>query len=92
MNGLSGCIWGFSLPYAINPDQGNLGGKIAFVFGAVMVVSCIFVFFFVPETAGRTFIEIDELYRRGVLAWKWKDTEIVTVTEDRKEVTETYNL
>ncbi|KAK7181107.1 maltose permease [Paraphaeosphaeria sporulosa] len=84
MNGLSGCIWGFSLPYAINPDQGNLQGKIAFIFGAVMVASCVFIFFFVPETKGRTFIEIDELYRRGVPAWKWSKTELVTVVEEGK--------
>lgn len=81
MNGLSSCIWSFSLPYAINPDQGNLGGKIAFIFGAVMFASCVFIFFLVPETKGRTWIEIDELYKRGVPAWKWKDTKVSMVVE-----------
>ncbi|KAF2033341.1 MFS general substrate transporter [Setomelanomma holmii] len=38
MNGLSSCIWSFALPYATNPDQGNLGGKIVFIFGAVVAV------------------------------------------------------
>lgn len=84
MNGLSSCIWSFSLPYAINPDQGNLGGKIAFIFGAVMVVSFVFIWFFVPETAGRSWIEIDELYKRGVPAWKWKTTEVVTVVDPKE--------
>lgn len=83
MNGLSSCIWSFSLPYAINPDQGNLGGKIAFVFGATLVACFVFVFFFIPETKDRTFIEIDELYERGVPARKWKETQIVTVTADK---------
>ncbi|KAF1959490.1 general substrate transporter [Byssothecium circinans] len=81
VSGLSSCIWSFSLPYAINPDQGNLGGKIAFVFGAVMAVSCVFIWFFVPETKGRTWIEIDELYKRGVPAWRWQKTEVVMVVE-----------
>jgi len=80
-SGLSSCIWSFALPYAINPDQGNLGGKIAFIFGAVMVFSFVFIWFMVPETAGRTFAEIDELYKRGVPAWKWSQTEVLTVVE-----------
>lgn len=83
MNGLSSCIWSFSLPYAINPDQGNLGGKIAFIFGSVVACSCVFVFFFIPETGGRTFIEIDELYERAIPAWKWKQTEILTVPQGK---------
>ena len=81
MNGLSSCIWSFATPYAINPDQGNLGGKIAFIFGAVMAVSFVFIWFMVPETKNRTWIEIDELYKRGVPAWKWKTTEVMTVVD-----------
>lgn len=83
MNGLSSCIWSFSLPYAINPDQGNLGGKIAFIFGAVCFVSTIFIWFFVPETKNRTYIEIDELWDRGVPARKWKETKVVTVSDEK---------
>lgn len=84
VSGLSSCIWSFALPYAINPDQGNLGGKIAFIFGGVMVFSFVFIWLMVPETGGRTFTEIDELYSRGVPAWKWSKTEIVTVVEEEK--------
>lgn len=81
MNGLSSCIWSFSLPYAINPDQGNLGGKIAFIFGAVLVFSFVFVWFFIPETKNRTYIEIDELYEQGVTARRWAETKFLTVTQ-----------
>ncbi|KAH7138979.1 general substrate transporter [Dendryphion nanum] len=84
MNGLSSCIWSFALPYAINPDQGNLGGKIAFIFGAVMACCFVFIFFCIPETKGRTYMEVDEMWARGVPAWKWEKTDIVTVTEGRK--------
>lgn len=84
-SGLTSCIWSFALPYAINPDQGNLGGKIAFIFGAVMVLSFIFIWFMVPETGGRTFNEIDELYKRGIPAWKWSKTEVVVMTEESKD-------
>lgn len=80
-NGLSACIWGFALPYAINPDQGNLGGKIAFVFGSVLVFAVAYIWCQIPETKGRTYIEIDELWERGVPAWKWRKTELVSVVE-----------
>lgn len=84
MNGLSSCIWSFALPYAINPDQGNLQGKIAFVFGAVMAASSVMIFFFIPETKGRTYIQMDELWARGIPARKWAKTEIVIVSEETK--------
>ena len=42
MNELSSCIWSFSIPYIINPDQANLGGKIAFIFGRVLIFAFAF--------------------------------------------------
>lgn len=82
MNGLSSCIWTLSLPYAINPDQGNLGGKIAFIFGSVLAFCTVFVFFMIPETKGRTYIEIDELWARKVSARKFKQTVLVTLPDE----------
>ena len=82
MNGLSSCIWSMSLPYAINPDQGNLGGKIAFIFGSTLVAASIFIFFLIPETKGRTYIEIDELWARGTSPRKFKETDLVIVPTD----------
>lgn len=80
-NGLSSCIWTFALPYAINPDQGNMGGKIAFVFGGTLVFSTVFIYFFIPETKGRTYIEIDELWARRVPARKFGSTKLVAVVD-----------
>lgn len=71
-----------SLPYAINPDQGNLGGKIAFIFGSTLAACAVFVFFMIPETKGRTYIEIDELWARKVPARKFKQTTLVTLPEE----------
>lgn len=89
MNGLSSCIWSMSLPYAINPDQGNLGGKIAFIFGSVLVAASIFIFFMIPETKGRTYIEIDELWARAISPRKFKQTELVVVpSEELKGATD----
>lgn len=84
MNGLSSCIWSFSLPYAINPDEGNLGGKIAFIFGSVLAGCAIFIFFLIPETKGRSFVEIDELWAKGVSARKFKETNLVIAADEVK--------
>ena len=81
MNGLSACIWGFALPYAINPDQGNLGGKIAYVFADVLVFAVIYIFFQIPETKGRTYVEIDELYKQRVAPRKFKQTNLVSIVD-----------
>ncbi|VUC27034.1 unnamed protein product [Clonostachys rosea] len=87
VNGLSSSIWSMSLPYAINPDQGNLGGKIAFIFGSTLAVSAVYIYFMIPETKGRTYIEIDELWARGIPPRKFKQTELVTIpVEDLKSV------
>lgn len=82
MNGLSQCIWGFSTPYAINPDQGNLGGKIAFIFGGVLVFSTVWIYFMIPETKGRTYIEIDELWIRKTSARNFQKTNLVRVSDE----------
>lgn len=83
MNGLSSCIWSFALPYAINPDQGNLGGKIAFVFGAVLVVASAFIYLMYPETKNRTYIEIDELWSRGIAPRHFARTELITISPEK---------
>ena len=84
MNGLSSCIWSFALPYAINPDHGNLGGKIAFIFGSVLVFSLVFTYFLVPETKGRTYVEIDELWARGTPPRQFRNTQLVTIVGSTK--------
>ncbi|KAM0325776.1 hypothetical protein ACHAQA_007078 [Verticillium albo-atrum] len=81
MNGLSSCIWSFSLPYAINPDQGNLEGKIAFVFGSVLACAAVFVFFMIPETKSRTYMQIDELWDRGIAPRRFAQTNLITISE-----------
>jgi hypothetical protein len=49
-NGLANAVWSFALPYVINPDEANLGGKVAFIFFAILVLADVFVYFYYPET------------------------------------------
>jgi len=64
--GIVGAVSGVLLPFAVNPDQGNLGGKIAFIYGGILAVSCIGIWMYYPETKGRTFLEIDRMFEMGV--------------------------
>lgn len=42
----------------INPDAGNLGGKVGFVFFGLGVPLCIAFWFLIPETKGLTFEDV----------------------------------
>jgi hypothetical protein len=56
------------IPYVFNPDKANLGGKTSFIFVAAGVLSVVYLYFCQPETAGRTFAELDEMFIKGVPA------------------------
>lgn len=55
-----------------SPDEGNLKGKIGFIFGATGLLSTLWVYFRVPETAHRTYDEIDVMFMENVPARKFK--------------------
>lgn len=68
-------MWSFVLPYLFNPDEANLGAKLAFIFGAFSVFSVVYVWFYQPETAGRTYEELDEMFVKKIPARKFKGYE-----------------
>lgn len=64
-NGIAGAITGVALPFLVNPDQANLGGRVAFIYGSCMVLASVWIFFKWPETKGLRFTEIDQLFEEG---------------------------
>ncbi|KAI6423315.1 hypothetical protein MCOR22_011351 [Pyricularia oryzae] len=56
------------MPYLINPDQANLGGRICFVFFAPSVPMCLYLYFCLPEMKGRTYVELEEMFQNKVPA------------------------
>lgn len=52
--------------YAINPDSGNLRGKLAFVYIGVCMPCIAYCWFCLPETKNRTFEELDIMLARKV--------------------------
>ncbi|KAF9878323.1 MFS hexose transporter [Colletotrichum karsti] len=65
-------MWAFVIPFLFNPDQANLGAKVAFIFGAMSILSTVYLWFFQPEVAGRSYEELDELFIKKVPARQFK--------------------
>ena len=57
-----GWIFGFTCPYMINPDEGNLGARVGLVFGFFGILAFIYVYFYVPETKDLTYTELSYLF------------------------------
>ncbi|GKT70230.1 LOW QUALITY PROTEIN: MFS transporter, SP family, general alpha glucoside:H+ symporter [Colletotrichum tofieldiae] len=73
------CI--FLSTYMLNSTGVDLGGRCGYVWGATGFVCFVVAFFFLPEMKGRSFREIDILFRRRVPARQWKKT-VVDINDD----------
>lgn len=86
VNGLN-MMWSFVLPYLFNPDKANLGAKVAFIFGGCSVLSLVYLWFELPETAGRTYKELDEMFMKKIPARQFKAYKAETEhSQDTKEI------
>ncbi|TLD30987.1 hypothetical protein PspLS_01694 [Pyricularia sp. CBS 133598] len=63
---ICGIVFNFAIPYMVNPDQGNMKGKVGFVFGGLAMIGTVGSWVWVPELKGRTFDEIDKLFAAKV--------------------------
>ncbi|KAJ6188608.1 hypothetical protein N7519_003516 [Penicillium mononematosum] len=72
-NALVSWAMNFIAPYLINNDEANLGGKAAFVWVALCVVSLVWAWFEVPELKGRTFAELDDIFSQMTSTRKFKN-------------------
>ena len=66
VNALINIACAVGIPYGLNPDAGNLRGKLAFVFLGTTVPCVIWCFLALPEAKGRTFEELDLMFERRV--------------------------
>ncbi|KAH7029489.1 general substrate transporter [Microdochium trichocladiopsis] len=72
--GLGFVVFQWTISYMISPDAANLGVKAVYVWAALLLPTTVLLYFYYPETFGRTYWEIDELYERKIPAWKFKST------------------
>lgn len=67
-NWLFNWLVSFTFPYLYSPAAADLGSKIGFIYGGLMVLGCAWVFFLLPETAGRSLEEIEYMFQHHVPA------------------------
>ncbi|KAJ5753804.1 uncharacterized protein N7511_007957 [Penicillium nucicola] len=60
------------VPQLTTADAANLGAKTYLIFAGCMAGILVFFYFLMPETRGRTFAEIDEMYLAKIPMWKWR--------------------
>ncbi|RSH80154.1 hypothetical protein EHS25_007259 [Saitozyma podzolica] len=68
VQGCFSCMWQFVLPFMFNPNEANLQAKTSFIFGGFSVFCCIYAYYCHPETKGRSYEELDEMFQKGVSA------------------------
>ncbi|OJD14228.1 hypothetical protein AJ78_05414 [Emergomyces pasteurianus Ep9510] len=74
---LFGIVMTVVIPYMINPDAGNMRGKLGFVFGGLASICFVWTYFNVPETKGRTFEELDIMFERKVPTREFRNYSIL---------------
>jgi SP family general alpha glucoside:H+ symporter-like MFS transporter len=77
------------LPYAMSPTQANWGAKTAFLFAGLSILVLISASFYLPESKGRTFEELDILFERRISARRFASTDLTdfdlsTVIHDKE--------
>ncbi|CAK7233306.1 hypothetical protein SBRCBS47491_008563 [Sporothrix bragantina] len=83
-NGITYLVITVAGPYLLNPGSANAGAKIDFLWGGLSIFSFIWSYFRLPETANRTYEELDTLFDRRVPSRKFK-TYVITPEENEAE-------
>lgn len=78
----------FTVPHlvSVGPQAAGLGSKTYLVFGGCVLVVLVLYSCFLPETAGRTFAEIQEMYEAKVPVTKWKTYQTSAESKEAKVV------
>jgi SP family sugar:H+ symporter-like MFS transporter len=71
LNFVFGWLCAFCSPYFLNPTALNWGAKYGYIWGGSNLLLALWVFFFVPETKGRSLEQLDELFGKRVPTWKF---------------------
>ncbi|KAG6066648.1 hypothetical protein E4U32_005595 [Claviceps aff. humidiphila group G2b] len=71
-----------AMPYMLNSNEANWGGKSGFLFGAISVVCLVWCYFRLPESRGRTYEELDILFQRRISAREFKAYDLLAEAND----------
>ena len=70
-------VFTIAMPYMLNKDEANWGGKAGFLFGGISFVCFVWCHFRLPESRGRTFEELDILFEKRVPARQFKNYDLL---------------
>lgn len=62
----------FTFPYLFNTDSAGLGARVGFIYGILTLVAVVWVYFFLPETAGLSLEEIHKNFEQHMPARKFR--------------------
>ena len=62
-------------------QYGNMGGKSGYVWAGTGFICFLVAFVYLPEMKGRSYREIDIMFKRKIPARKWKET-VIDVNDD----------
>lgn len=72
----SNWLWNWAIayatPYMVEPDRGNLGSNVFFIWGGFNFACFFFAWYSIYETKGLSLEQVDELYESVSKAWKSK--------------------
>lgn len=80
ISAFTSAVAGFVLPYIFNPDEGNLRGKVGFVYVGACLVGALVSWFIVPEMKGRSIGEIDRMFELNLPARKFRSYKVAEVS------------
>ncbi|KAF4440773.1 maltose permease [Fusarium acutatum] len=75
-------VFSFYTPYLYKTDQVNWKGKIGFFFAALGAVGYVISWLTVPETKGRSFLDLDFLFGEKVKARAFRKTAVSSIDND----------
>ncbi|TEA12032.1 MFS transporter fmqE [Colletotrichum sidae] len=77
-NSFAGLIMSVLMPYMVNANRWNWGLKTGFFYTGVGAPFVLGMWFLIPEVAGRSAAELDELFESKVKPWRFHKTETAT--------------
>ncbi|KAK9319797.1 general substrate transporter [Lipomyces orientalis] len=85
--GLGFVVFQWSVSYMISPDAANMGVKAVYVWAGLLIPTTVLLYLYYPETYGRTYWELDELYERKIPAWRFKNAPTLSDQSGHKNKT-----
>ena len=72
-------------PYFINPNEWDLKGYTGFVWGGTAFLTFVWCYFFLPETKGRTFEELDWLFTQRTPTREFRTAEVDIFNQSERQ-------